>query len=86
MIDLLKKLQNLVHSYYIEYNSHKDVYETIETFLNNHDADKEEIIDYDKMIETDTLFWLQVYPDSPIGFNRLFGSSLEICLEKMLKN
>jgi len=63
---------------YLENNAHKDVYETIENYYQFLDDDQwvssEEKA---KAIETDNVWTLQWYPDTPIGFHKIGASSLE---------
>lgn len=66
---------------YIEYNDHKSSYETVEEYIEERDIKDEEIIDKEECIKKDTLYSLQVYPKTPIGFYKIYGSSLEKTIE-----
>ena len=62
----------------LEHNAHKDVYETIDNyyqFLNDEDwVSKEE---RERAIALDSVWTLQWYPDTPVGFYKIAASSLE---------
>lgn len=68
---------------YLQHNPHKDVYETVEQWLDN-DIDDSEITPEDKAkaVETDELWTLQWYPDTPIGFYFVAAPTLERLLER----
>jgi len=72
---------------YLTHNAHKDYYETAkERIESEHPAidDDEYFIsleDKQKCIDTDELWELQWYPDTPVGFYKVIGSTLEIVLE-----
>jgi len=74
---------------YLTHNQHKDYYETvaqhIEEYVNieKHDFVSEE--DYQKCIDTDELWELQWYPETPIGFHKVNGSTLEIVLKRAME-
>ena len=60
---------------HLSHNEHRDVYETVEEF---YEADffvsPEE---WHKAVAEDSVWVLQWYPDTPIGFNRIAASTLE---------
>ena len=60
---------------YLEHNAHKDVYETIEEFYDFGDfvSEKERL----KAIEANSVWKLQWYPDTPIGFYIACASTLD---------
>jgi len=74
---------------YLTHNQHKDYYETvaqhIEEYVNieKHDFVSEE--DYQKCIDTNELWELQWYPETPIGFHKVNGSTLEIVLKRAME-
>lgn len=64
---------------YLEHNSHKDVYETVAQAVareenNHHWVSPEE---RQRAIDTNEMWSLQWYPDTPIGFHRLQASTWE---------
>lgn len=77
----------------LEANPHRDVYyksarEWFEHGMDHHRPD-EEGPPPEEMAAIEagaTLWWLQWYPHTPIGFNRLFGSNLERMLDAALKD
>lgn len=60
---------------YLEHNAHKDVYETIEEFYEplNFVSEKE----WFKAVEANSVWKLQWYPDTPIGFYVVCASTLD---------
>ena len=75
---------------YLTHNQHKDIYETVKHNIESkHPAyDKDFFVsveDMQKCIDTDECWELQWYPDTPIGFIRICGSSLEIVLSEALR-
>ena len=78
----------------LEHNSHKDCYETVEQWekslkacSNQDDADPVtfgwvSVEQREKAIKEDSVWCLQWYPLTPIGFFRLFACDLEVLLEE----
>lgn len=69
------------------HNDHKDFYSTVKQYIDSeHPAlDKDYFVseeDIQKCIDTDELWSLQWYPDTPIGFYKVCGSTLEIVLKR----
>lgn len=63
------------------HNEHKNYYETVKEFIANQDIELTED-EYDKCVINDELWILQWYPDTPIGFYNIAGSTLEYVLER----
>jgi len=78
-------------SLYITHNEHINYYVTVDEMIEScHPAvdDKDYFVseeDMQKCIDTNELWELQWYPDSPIGFYKVCGSSLEIVLARALE-
>lgn len=72
-------------SVWVEYNEHKNNYETIEKFFERLDWDNEldNVLDKEECIKQDTVYRLQVYPSTPIGFCLIFASTLEKAVNEM---
>ena len=68
---------------YLSHNEHRDVYETVEEFYEADFFVSPE--DMQKCIDTDELWELQWYPETPIGFHKVNGSSLEIVLKRAME-
>ena len=68
-------------SFYLNYNEHRDYYESIEEC---HEKDKEGFVDWDECVKTNTVFELHVYPRTPISFYRVYASTLEKAIAKMV--
>jgi len=80
----MNKLQELVsksHMVSLEVNNHKGGYETVEEYLSSdwhqNSLEDTDIEVYDKMIELNTIIELQVYPENPVGFYKLYHWDLE---------
>ena len=92
-----EKLEKLVllceSSFSLDYNPHKDNYETIEKYIEvilmcNSDETLGDIVDldvYNKMIEKNKMFELIIHPDTPVGFYHIFHYDLDMLLDKALK-
>ena len=75
---------------YIIHNEHKDVYETVKQYIEgSHPAyNPDDFVspeDMQKCIDTDDCWTIQWYPETPIGFHKVCGSSLEIVLTEAMK-
>lgn len=69
---------------YLSHNSHKDCYKTVKEFINEeefgyHDCwiNEEQ---KQKAIETNDCWYIQWYPDTPIGFCILAAADLDVLL------
>ncbi len=74
----------------ISHNSHKDYYMTVADLLkeNHPSIDVENFVneeDMQKCIDTDELWEIQWYPNTPVGFYIVCGSTLEIVLSKAMQ-
>jgi Holliday junction resolvase RusA-like endonuclease len=68
-------------------NEHRDYYESAEEWLVNQMPDQPDIDEigkdvWDKMIETDTVYSLQFYPDTPIGSYKIYHYDYDELLKK----
>jgi hypothetical protein len=74
---------------YLTHNQHKDYYETVQDRLSHPALDDDDYFvsaeDKQKCIDTDEIWELQWYPDTPVGFYKVCGSTLEIVLNKALE-
>jgi hypothetical protein len=78
LIELSKKVAVSVH---VDFNPHKDFYESAENYFGNFmDQSQLEGVDLSKDIWT-----VQFYPHTPIGFYQLIGNDLEELLDLALK-
>ena len=69
---------------YLTHNEHKDVYESIEDFYDANDFILPE--EWHKAVAEDSVWVLQWYPDTPIGFHRMAASTLEAIETKLKEN
>ena len=60
---------------YLTHNEHKDVYQNVEDFYDEEDFTSEE--EWQKAIKENSVWSLQWYPHTPVGFGRICASSLE---------
>lgn len=65
----------------IEHNPHRNVYETIETFMAGRPGDWVSAEERARAIAIDSLWVMQWYPATPIGFCRRAASSLGALLD-----
>ena len=74
---------------YLTHNQHKDYYESIQDHINKYpNIDADYFVspeDMQKCIDTDELWELQWYPETPISFHKVIGSSLEIVLKRAME-
>ncbi len=81
----MEKLRELIKkvkcSVYIDINSHKDYYETIEKHIKPDDREDISNEVWDKMIELDTCVRLQVYPETPVGFYVIYHYDVEMAID-----
>jgi ribosome-associated translation inhibitor RaiA len=69
---------------YLSVNNHRDYYESVEKYL----EDRNDEVDVDvkkKMIETDTIVEIQFYPNTPIGFYRVYHHNLDGALDAAIR-
>jgi hypothetical protein len=73
----------------LKINEYRDYYETIEQFVEDTNQGRDEpIIDSEmaqQMIRDNMVIELQFYPDTPIGFYRIFGTSLDEVINEALE-
>jgi hypothetical protein len=67
---------------HLEHNEHRNYYQTVEECYDPEDFVSEE--EWLKAIKEDSVWVLQWYPNTPIGFNRIAASTLE-AIETELK-
>lgn len=61
----------------IGHNEHKSYYETIEEYLEGNDTDCWESKEHrGRAIATNSLWSMQWYPDTPVGFLRVYAPTL----------
>ena len=69
---------------YLEHNAHKDVYYTVEQHYNPDDFVSMD--EWDKAVREDSVWTLQWYPVTPIGFHLIAASSLEAIQQALKEN
>lgn len=71
---------------YLEANKYRDYYETIPEAIEDANRDDKTIDDKlaERMIKTNQFISLQFYPDTPIGFYKVYGTSFDEVIEKAL--
>lgn len=84
MADELNMLAQAGLFFSIEYNDHKSVYESVSDYLNTREA--MEVAGYQDddlaaMIESDTIWSIQIYPRTPIAFYIARASTFERALQ-----
>ena len=69
---------------HLSHNEHKDVYENIEDFYDHEDFISPE--EWHKAVAEDSVWVLQWYPNTLIGFHRMAASTLEAIEAKLKEN
>jgi hypothetical protein len=72
-------------SLHITHNQHKAYYEPIEEYLRDRNIDDEDWAtptSKERAIQTNNLWELQWYPNTPVGFNIVYGATLEEVIKK----
>lgn len=67
---------------HLSHNEHRDVYEIVQDYYEPDDFISS--TDRQKCIDNNDCWKLQWYPDTPIGFHRVIGSSLELVIAEAL--
>lgn len=74
---------------YLTHNQHKDYYEKIEDHLQEYPGfDDDNFVsaeDRQKCIDTDELWELQWYPETPVGSHKVCGSTLDVVLTRAME-
>ena len=91
MEKLNKLIQRCKCGVYLTVNLHRDYYETVEQHFKSNPINEEDLEDidkdvYEKMKETNTIIELQYYPDTPIGFYKVYHYDLEMAIDEALSS
>lgn len=81
MEELIKKCKAGV---YLEANKYRDYYETIEGAVAEEKIAEEDKELAERIIKEGQLISLQFYPDTPIGFYKVYGTTFEEVVKKAL--
>lgn len=84
MIDTARMFPIHKASLHLTHNQHKAYYETVESYTGDFDW-KDDWVSEEQMkkaMETQELWELQWYPDTPIGSYRVIGADLDVVLSK----
>lgn len=89
MSDFSKLVSRCKATVHLVCNYHKSGYESVEQYLsyagcNGEEAEIEPEIKQ-KMIELDTIVNLQFYPDTPIGFYKVWHYDVDLAIKKGLE-
>ncbi len=67
---------------YLTHNEHRDYYQSVEEWVDEHEGyDFKDTDSKAKAIETDEVWTLHWYPDTPIGFYSIAAPTLDELLE-----
>lgn len=69
---------------YLSVNEYRDYYDTIEKAIKEEELEIEPEL-AERMIKENMFISLQFYPNTPIGFYKVFGTSLEEVVNKALE-
>jgi hypothetical protein len=84
-MEKIKELQSLCKcSVSVIINQHKDYYDSVVEYFKDNDDDETEADVMQKMIETDTVVWVQAYPNTPVGFYSVYHYDLDAALDAVL--
>ena len=91
----MEKLKELVNKckcgVHITVNGHKDYYETVEQHFKLNPTAEEDLEDietdvYEKMKELNTIVEVQYYPDTPIGFYKIYHYDIEKAIDEAISS
>lgn len=68
----------------VDVNPHRDYYDSVESYLEDHIEEVEADV-YEKMVETNTIIWVQAYPNTPTGFYKSYHYDLETAISEVLE-
>ena len=88
MLDNLSLLLNRCKcGVFISVNEHRDYYQSVEEFLNDHRLEPEDIEEdiKKKMTELNTMVEIHFYPDTPIGFYEVYHFDINEALKQSLE-
>lgn len=66
----------------VTHNQYRDYYQSVEEYLMSRHAHDDEVIDRAAMIANDSVWELQVYPETPVGSYSIFGPTLAAVILK----
>ena len=75
----------------ITVNEHKSAYKDVISYFTCESYTNPELLEeigedvYQRMVETDTIIEIQFYPDTPVGFYRVYHYDLEKAIEIALE-
>ncbi len=86
----LKRLYDICKSgVFIDYNRHRNYYETVEEYVTDwgNGEMRQEIPDhvFNEMVKRDTVVFVQFYPNTPIGFFTVWHYDIEAAIEIALQ-
>lgn len=81
MEEIIKKCKCGV---YLEVNKYRDYYDTIEEAVAEEKIADDDIGLAKRMIKENSFVSLQFYPDTPVGFYKVYGTSLDEVIKKAL--
>lgn len=67
---------------YLEANKYRDYYDTIEEAVKEEKVAEDDAELAERIIKENQLISLQFYPDTPIGFYKVYGTTLEEVIKK----
>jgi hypothetical protein len=83
--DLVRRCKGSV---YLTVNEHRSYYQSVEDWLKEQRLQRQDSLDeitpelLQRMIEIDTVYEVHFYPRNPVGFDLVFGTSLQEVLDK----
>ncbi len=90
-MDKLKELIAICKaSVSVTVNQHKDFYQSVESYIDDEIHHNENLINeigvdvYQEMIKRDVIIEVQAYPDTPIGFYKVYHYNLDKAIELVI--
>lgn len=70
----------------LAHNDHKNLYQSIVEYAKETRLSFVSVDEYERSLNTDEIWELQWYPDTPVGFNKLCASTLPALMAFLLVN
>jgi hypothetical protein len=70
----------------IEVNPHRDFYESVESYMEDRQSEIQKMEQgvYQKMIDTDTIVWVQAYPNGATSFYCSYHYDIDLAINEIL--
>ena len=74
----------------ISVNNHRDYYQSVKSYIEDANSANDLFDDldlkvYDEMIRRNTIVEIQAYPDTPIGFYKVYHYDIDIAMDEIIE-